>query len=450
MTDRKPFSRQRTILVVDDLDPQRDLILTCLREWGWHAVGSADGKRACELLESTPVDMVISDVRMPGMSGLELVHAVRERFPTIPILLITAYPDIRQAVEAVKDGALDYLTKPIDLDELHDLVSNALGMCPERVADLPPLPEGVVFADPIMHRLLEEIHLVADSNAAVLLRGESGAGKEIVADLVHRWSPRATRPFIKLNCAAIPENMLESEIFGHEKGAFTGAASAREGRWRAADGGTLLLDEIAEMPPALQAKLLRALQDGSCSPLGSDRTYTADVRVIAASNRDIEEEVQNGRFREDLYYRLNVVEIYMPPLRERSLDILPLARRFAHEFMGRSARIGAATEQVLEKYPWPGNVRELRNVIERACLMARGDILLPNHLPARVLRAVAPPPDNPASGTSAAGNATLADTEKRTVLAALARNNGNRTRTAAELGISRRTLIYKLKAWGVR
>ncbi len=445
MTARSQPSGDRTILVVDDLAPQRDLILTCLREWGWQAIGAVDGSSACELLGTTHVDMVISDVRMPGMSGLELAQFVRERFPTTPCLLLTAFPDIRQAVEAVKDGALDYLVKPIDLDELRDVVGNVLGDAPRHAADLPSPPDGLVFVDPVMHRVIEEVHLVAGSDATVLITGESGVGKEIIADLIHTWSPRTRRPFVKMNCAAIPENMLESEMFGHEKGAFTGAVSAREGRWRAADKGTLLLDEIGELPAPLQAKLLRALQDGSCSPLGSDRTTVVDVRVIAATNKDLEEEVAAGRFRQDLYYRLNVFEIHLPPLRERRRDILPMARAFAREFMGRSARIGAAAEHIIESYSWPGNVRELRNVIERACLLARGGIVLPEHLSPRLLRtARGEGADDVGKGEAQ----TLAELEKRTILEALARNNGNRTRTAVELGISRRALIYKLKSWG--
>jgi transcriptional regulator with PAS, ATPase and Fis domain len=279
----------------------------------------------------------------------------------------------------------------------------------------------------------------------VLIAGESGTGKEIVADLVHAWSSRAQGPLVKLNCAALPDQLLESELFGHERGAFTGAQASRSGRWKAADGGTMMLDEIGELALPLQAKLLRALQDGSYSPLGSDRTLHANVRVVAASNRDLQAAVAEGRFREDLYYRLNVIEIYLPPLRERPDDIIALARRFADEFLDEAARISPATERLLLAYPWPGNVRELRNVLQIACLRARGAVILPEHLSLRVLRGAATAqPSSPAD----AGGQSLADLEKRQILEMLAACGGNRTRAAERLGIGRRTLLYKLKSYG--
>jgi DNA-binding NtrC family response regulator len=351
------------------------------------------------------------------------------------------YPDIRQAVEAVKDGVLDYLTKPIDLDELHDLVAATLGVHSDADEDLPSLPNGLIVQSPSMKHTLQHAQRVAEADVAVLITGESGTGKEVVADLIHSWSARAQNVFVKLNCAAIPENMVESELFGHTKGAFTGAVSARNGRWPTADGGTLLLDEVGELPFPLQAKLLRALQDGSYSPLGSDKTERADVRVIAATNRDLEQDVADGRFREDLYYRLNVIEISLPALRDRSEDILPLARQFAAAFEPSCTRISRAVEQILRTYPWPGNVRELRNVVQGAVLMARGGVMLPEHLSARVLRSVT---DSVERG---ARDSTLADAEKRNILSTLADCKGNRTRAAERLGISRRTLLYRLKAY---
>jgi len=383
---------------------------------------------------------------MSGITGLELVPIIREHFPAVPVLLVTAFPDIRQAVIAIKDGAVDYLTKPVDLDELRDLVGNALGEQQHVHCHLPLLPDGIVFADPAMAAVLRDAHQVADSRATLLITGESGTGKEVLFDLICAWSSRAEEPSVRLNCAAIPAAMLESEMFGHAKGAFTGAVAARDGIWRTADGGTLLLDEIAELPLPLQAKLLRALQDGSYSPLGSDRSFHADVRVIAATNKSLETEIEEGRFREDLYYRLNVVELYLPALRDRPADILPLAKRFLSEFLGAHSRLAAGTKQVLQAYPWPGNVRELRNVVERGSLMAQGDILLPEHLSPRLLRsaearAAETPPLSLDEGH------TLAAAERQTLLAALARCNGNRTRAAKELGIGRRTLVYKLKAY---
>lgn len=434
------------ILVVDDHRPQRELLAKCLRDWGYNVMDVSSGDQAVTVLRTNRIDMVITDVRMPGISGLELVPVIREQFPVVPVLLVTAFPDVRQAVSAIKDGAVDYLTKPIDLEELRDLVSNALGeqSTPDRL--LPPLPEGVVFTDPAVGAVLRDSYQVADSQATLLLAGESGTGKEVLFDLICSWSSRANGPSIKLNCAAIPINMLESEMFGHEKGAFTGAVAARVGRWQAADGGTLMLDEVAELPLPLQAKFLRALQDGSYSPLGSDKTLYADVRVIAATNKSLEKEIEAGTFREDLYYRLNVVELYLPPLRNRPADILPLARQFVREFLNDRARIATGTQQILLSHPWPGNVRELRNVIERGSLMAQGEILLPEHLSPRILREA----DQRAKGrlpVSSEEDRTLAATERQAILAALTRCNGNRTRAAKELGIGRRTLIYKLKSY---
>jgi len=437
-----------TILIVDDEPAQRELLARCLLEWGFDTVQAEEGEEALDVIDDRHVDMVISDVRMPGMTGLELVSAIRETSVALPVLVITAFPDIRQAVDAVKDGALDYLAKPIDLDELRDLVAAALGT--RRADDDPiaPTPSDLVCESTQMKHVLREAHLVAASDATILITGESGTGKEVVADLIHSWSDRASSPFVKLNCAAIPENMVESELFGHERGAFTGAAGTRDGRWATADGGTLMLDEIGELPHALQAKLLRALQDGSFSRLGSDSTLHADVRVIAATNRDLEEEVAGGRFREDLFYRVNVVELHVPALRDRPDDITPLARQFAREFTGdESARISPAAERVFLSYPWPGNIRELRNVLERACLMARGAIILPEHLSPRVVQAVRSPQKDGATSQPGGTTQTLAELERQKILETLAQCRGNRTRAAELLGIGRRTLIYKLKSY---
>lgn len=434
------------ILVADDLKGQRELIAKCCREWGHDAIDVPDGNHAMTVLQTTAVDMVITDVKMPGISGLELLPFIQEHCPGVPVLLVTAYPDVRQAINAVKDGVVDYLVKPVDLDELKDLIENALGTGSRPARELPPLPADVVFNNRRMIRLLEDASLVADSDATILILGESGTGKEVLFDLIYSWSSRSAGPAVKLNCAAIPENIIESEIFGHEKGAFTGAVSARMGRWHAADGGTLMLDEIAELPLPLQAKLLRALQDGSYSPLGCDKTLYADVRVVAATNKDLEKRVKEGKFREDLYYRLNVIEFLVPPLRDRKEDILPLATRFLRELLGKTARIGSGTERVLLEYPWPGNVRELRNVMERGSLMAQGDILLAEHLPARVVKHVSAS-EQDSSALPDAPAQTLAESEQQLILAALARCNGNRTQTAKELGIGRRTLIYKLKSY---
>jgi DNA-binding NtrC family response regulator len=436
------------VLIVDDERSQRELVARCVREWGFQAVLAANGQEALAVLAATPVAMVISDVRMPGLDGIALVGLLRERFPQLPVLLITAYPDIRQAVSVVKDGALDYLAKPIDLGELRDLLLATLGPRPPVTESLPPLRPGTIARSVAMQQLLQEVHLVSQSDATVLITGESGVGKEVIADLMHAWGPRSDRPIIKLNCAAIPVSMVESELFGHERGAFTGALAAREGRWKAAHGATLMLDEVGELPLPVQAKLLRALQDGSYSPVGSDQTRYADVRVIAATNSDLEKEIAERRFREDLYYRLNVVELYVPPLRERPDDIVPMARLFAAEFNAEPARLSPATQRRLLAYSWPGNVRELRNVLARSCLMARGGVILPEHLPPRVRHESAEgPPGAPPADRAGSELQTLAAGERQRILAALAHCNGNRTRAALLLGIGRRTLVYRLKSY---
>jgi DNA-binding NtrC family response regulator len=436
------------VLIADDERSQRELVARCVREWGFQAVLAENGQEALAVLAETPVAMLISDVRMPGLNGIELVGLLRKRLPRLPVLLITAYPDIRQAVNVVKDGALDYLAKPIDLGELRDLLLATLGPRPPLADSLPPLPPGTIARSASMRDVLQEAHLVSQSDIAVLITGESGAGKEVVADLLHAWGPRADRPFLKLNCAAIPVTMVESELFGHERGAFTGALAAREGRWKAAHGATLMLDEVGELPLPVQAKLLRALQDGSYSPVGSDQTHYADVRVIAATNSDLETEIAERRFREDLYYRLNVVELYVPPLRERPDDIVPMAHLFAAEFSAEPARLSPATQRLLLAHSWPGNVRELRNVLARSCLMARGGVILPEHLPPRVRRE----PTEGSAGTpllepAAGALQTLAAGERQRILAALAHCKGNRTRAALLLGIGRRTLVYRLKSY---
>ncbi len=435
----------KTVLVVDDDATQRRLIADFLAARGYECRQAATAEEAISSLKKRPTHMVIMDVRMPGMSGLEALRKIRESFPVLPLLLITAYADVRDAVAAIKDGALDYLAKPIDLDELIVAVEDAVGASslPAKAISLPDIPDGIVAKSPAILSLLQEAAVVAPSRASVLISGESGTGKEVVADLVHLWSERRQKPLVKVNCAAIPDNLLESELFGHEKGAFTGAVQARSGRFEAADGGSLFLDEIAEMSASLQAKLLRVVQDGTFQRLGGNRTLHADVRLIAATNRDIEKAVADGRFREDLFYRLNVIQLYVSPLRERRADILPLARRFGREFAGGKVRFSGGASAALETYPWPGNIRELRNTVERACLLSRGEIILAEHLPVKMR-----PPELPSRSVPGQSEGTLMEDVGRTaILNALAETGGNRTQAARRLGISRRNLIYKLQKY---
>ncbi len=375
------------ILIVDDDPGQRSLLNSFLKSQHFETVTADSGEHALELLRGGRFDMMISDVRMPGLSGLETLRRARKEHVTLPVLLVTAFTDVRDAVAAMRDGAVNYLAKPIDLDELLASVRNAVGIsetaAPVGVLDK-PLPDFLVARSPLMQAVLRDVSLVAPSETRVLITGESGVGKEVVADVVHAWSPRASGPMIKINCAAIPETLLESELFGHERGAFTGAHVQRIGRFEQASDGTIFMDEIAEMSPALQAKLLRVTQDGRFQRIGSNKEIQTSTRIIAASNRNLEDEVKAGRFREDLFYRLNVVELSIPPLRERREDILPLASRFIEEFAKGRARFSETVAACLEAYPWPGNVRELRNAMERAVLLSRSELILPEHLPSRV------------------------------------------------------------------
>ncbi len=435
------------VLIVDDDPGQRSLLATYLQGQGFAVITASSGDEALAILESRPVRMMISDVRMPGLSGLETLRRARLKFPILPVLLVTAYADIRDAVSAMRDGAVNYLQKPIDLEELRESVFQAVGLSPAMQTarpDLPDLPPGIVAQNPLMREVFREAALIAPSETRVLITGESGVGKEVVADLIHLWSPRKSGPMVKVNCAAIPETLLESELFGHEKGAFTGAASQRIGRFEEADGGTILLDEVAEMSPALQAKLLRVTEDGSFQRVGSNQERRANVRILASTNRNLDREVEAGRFREDLFFRLNVVEIYVPPLRERPEDILPLAQLFAGQFAQGHPRLSAAAAAALQAYDWPGNVRELRNAMERAVLMARGQIILPEHLPRRIQQ----------GGVEADGETEgaprgrrMEEVERATILQTLRENQYNRTETARVLGISRRALIYKLRRY---
>ena len=442
-TPEHPAGPPPRILIVDDDPGQRSLLDSFLRSQGFATVVVDSGERALETLRGEPIQLLISDVRMPGLSGLETLRRARQRHATLPVLLVTAYADIRGAVDAMRDGALNYLAKPIDLDELLACVQQATGLAPRP--SLParadqPLPASVVAHSALMQAVFRDVSLIAPSETRVLITGESGVGKEVVADVIHAWSARAAGPMVKVNCAAIPETLLESELFGHERGSFTGAHAQRIGRFESAADGTIFLDEIAELAPALQAKLLRVTQDGGFERVGANRELHTNARILAASNRNLDEAVKAGRFREDLFYRLNVVELNIPPLRERREDILPLASVFIGEFARGRARFSETVAACLERYPWPGNVRELRNAMQRAVLLSQSELILPEHLPARVRAAAGQPP--PPGLVSAE---QLDEIEREAILQALRHHEFNRTETAKALGISRRTLLYKLQ-----
>lgn len=430
---------------MDDDPAQRSLLESFLTSQGFKTVVVDSGERALKVLGTEAISMMISDVRMPGLSGLETLRLARKEHTHLPILLVTAYTDVRDAVGAIRDGAVDYLAKPIDLDELLMAVQQATGLTPDtplRFNENRQLPDHIVAQSPLMQAVFRDASLIAPSESRVLITGESGVGKEVLADVIHAWSPRALGPLVKVNCAAIPENLLESELFGHEKGAFTGAVAQRIGRFETANDGTIFLDEIAEMSPKLQAKLLRVAQDGRFQRIGSNAEIRVNARILAATNRNLEEEVKAGRFREDLYYRLNVVELNIPPLRERREDVLPLANQLIVELTKGRARLSASVADCLERYSWPGNVRELRNAMERAALLSGGELILPEHLPARVRPTTKP---GSLAQPEPMDAQRLEEIERQAVLEALRKHDFNRTDTAKALGISRRALIYKLQ-----
>ncbi len=440
---------KKSILVVDDEPAQRQLLTGSLNK-EYIVVSAANGVEAIQLLSARSFDLIITDERMPDMGGTELIKWARERMPEIPIIVLTAYGSIATAVEAMKLGAQEYLTKPLKSpDELRLVVARTLHQRMLRDQSLvlreeteAQFPKDIVAESAAMKRALTLAAQVAPQVTTVLLTGESGTGKEVVARFIHRRSPRSEEPFVAVNCAALAETLLESEMFGHEKGAFTGALQARRGRFELAHGGTLFLDEVAETTVNLQAKLLRVLQEQRFERLGGTRTILVDVRVIAATNKDLMQAMAEKSFREDLFYRLNVFPIALPPLRERREDILPLAgflcRRIAARMGRHCATLSPEVQHVLYRYDWPGNVRELENALERALIVAKRDVIQPDDLSIPI-----------EAKAGEANPVTLAAIEKEAILQALARNGGERRSTAQELGVSLRTLQYRLKEYGV-
>ncbi|OHE22487.1 MAG: two-component system response regulator [Syntrophobacterales bacterium RBG_19FT_COMBO_59_10] len=444
------------ILVVDDDDSHRIMLRAVLSEDGYAITEAADGTEAVRAVEKDAFDVVLLDIRMTVMDGIEALTEIRKISPLVPVLIMTAFASVKTAVEALKAGAFDYLTKPLDIEELKILIEKALEhyhlraenlVLKERLGDRFDFSR-IIGRSPKMKTLLDTLAMVAPTDATVLIMGESGTGKEVAANAIHHNSPRAGQPFVKVSCAALPETLLESELFGHEKGAFTGAVSRREGRFQLAHRGTIFLDEIGEMSPALQAKLLRVLQEKEFEPLGSDRTAKVDIRVIAATNRDLEKDVREGRFREDLYYRLNVVPIVMPPLRERREDIPLLAEYFLALCREKNRKavkeISGKAIDALVRYDWPGNIRELENSIERAVIMAREDVIGTADFPPQIRKLSM---EEEKDGFGIPDGVSLAEMERALIIKTLAETGGNRTRAAEILGINRRTLQNKLKEY---
>ncbi len=445
MTDTR-----RSILIVDDEPAQRQMLGGSLGK-DYAVTAAADGLEAVQLLSQRSFDLVITDERMPRMGGIELIKWLREKAPETPAIVLTAYGSVETAVEAIKLGAEEYLTKPLkNLEELRLVVNKALRQRALRDQTLAhqaqeevQFPSDIVARSSGMQRVLKLADQVAPQPTTVLLTGESGTGKEVVSRFIHRRSPRAAAPFVAVNCAALTESLLESELFGHEKGAFTGAVQSRRGRFELAHGGTLFLDEIGEMGVNLQVKLLRVLQEQQFERVGGARTIMVDVRVLAATNKDLRQALQAGVFREDLFYRLNVFPIHIPPLRDRREDILPLAEHFAHQLARRMGRaftgINVEAASILYEYSWPGNVRELANALERALIVAAGDVIRPGDLPLHAAE----------EKTEGPRGSSLAEMEKAAIIEALTRHEGDRRKTADELGISLRTLQYRLKDYGM-
>ncbi|HEU4532375.1 MAG TPA: sigma-54 dependent transcriptional regulator [Steroidobacteraceae bacterium] len=435
--------RNSSILVVEDDPALRDALCDTLQIAGYDVTAAADGSAALELCERTAFGVVVSDVQMRPMDGHELLAQLRGKRPDLPVVLMTAHGTIGKAVEAMRDGAADYLPKPFEAGTLIELV--------RRLLPAAESPTELVAEDPRMREVLGMARRIAATDVTVLITGESGTGKEVFARFIHVQSERRERPFIAINCAAIPENMLEAVLFGYEKGAFTGAQTAHAGKFEQAQGGTLLLDEISEMDLSLQAKLLRVLQEREVERLGGTRTISLDVRVLATSNRSLREEVAAGRFREDLYYRLNVVPLRLPALRERREDILPLVRRALARYAQPGTlppALSADAEQVLTQHNWPGNVRELNNVIQRAAILATGATLRPEDLRFETAdtadETAAPQPASIAdTAVTAALGADLRERERALILEAI-QNAPSRKEAAARLGISPRTLRHKL------
>jgi two-component system response regulator HydG len=444
----------KTILIADDEENHRLMLRAHLEQEGFATVEASDGQDAIATVRERGVDLILMDMRMPRIDGMEALSRIKEINPAVPVIMMTAYGSIDSAVKALQAGAEDYLTKPLDINELMIKVHKTFRyhqLEEENVLYRERLGIRFDFSSIIgksakMIELFEMLATVAPTEATVLLLGESGTGKEIIANAIHQNSTRRESPYVKVNCAALPETLLESELFGHEKGAFTGAIEKKKGRFERADGGTIFLDEIGEMSLTTQTKILRVLQERDFEPVGGTKTIEVDVRIIAATNKNLEEEVKKGRFREDLYYRINVVPIIIPPLRERPEDIPLLAEYFLRIYGEKNKRMlrGFATGvmDALTRYDWPGNVRELENIVERTVIMSRGDTITLEDLPPAIAgtRRETMPPPPPIS---------LREVERETIVKVLQRTGDNKTKAAAILGITRKTLQNKIKEYGI-
>jgi len=447
------------ILIVDDEEGMRRLLGRILTKEGYDTTTAANGAEALRLVASERFDLVVTDIKMPEMDGLQLLQEIREFEPSLPVIVITAYGTIENAVQALRAGAYDYIAKPFETDEIKLTVAKVLER--ERLlAENRYLHEqlegryafsGIIGNSPSMQQVYDMASSVAVSNANVLITGESGTGKELLARSIHFSSPRKDKPFVVLNCAALSEGVLESELFGHEKGAFSGALDTRKGRFERADQGTLFIDEVAEMSMAAQVKLLRVIQEHEFERVGGNKTISVDVRIVAATNKVLEEQVKEGKFREDLYYRLNVVNINVPPLRSRREDIESLSRHFIEKYAAETGKkiddIAPRALSCLLAHDWPGNVRELQNAIERAVVLSKGTVLTPRDFPQGLQGDDQICLQLPEKGGSL--TEILEDLERQLILQTLQREDGSQTRAAETLGIKRTTLRYKMEKYGM-
>jgi len=457
MTAQRPTN----ILIVDDDPGHLTTLKTITRSWGYAVQTADDGAEAVELVKSELVDLVLMDVRMAKMSGIEALVKISAYNPSIPVIIMTAYSSVESAVEALKTGAYDYLIKPLDFEVLKLTLERAhdhAGLKTENKLLKEQLradfdTANIIGKSQTMKELMAMLAMAAPSEATVLITGESGTGKELIARSLHLNSPRKDQALVTVNCAALTETLLESELFGHEKGAFTGADRRREGRFMQANKGTIFLDEIGEMSAMMQAKLLRVLQEREIQRVGSDQVLQVDVRIVTATNRDLQTDVADGRFREDLFYRLNVMQLQVPPLRDRRDDIPLLAHYFLEKYAAKNRKsakgFSPLAMDVLIKYDWPGNVRELENIVERAVILMTGEHVTENQLPINIVQ------EHPGSGRAvisgislADGTRSLEDIEKEAILTTLEASDGNKSETARRLGITRKTLHNKLKTYG--
>ncbi len=444
------------ILIVDDEKNIREGLGKALELDGYNVLLAVDGQEGLEIIENEEIDLVIADLRMPRVSGEELLRRVVQSYPTVPVIILTGHGTIETAVQAMRDGAYDFLTKPVNLDRLSLLCKRALSTR-ELVMQHRQMQEeleqqrrfqNIIGKSSEMQRIFELVKQVAPTKASVLITGESGVGKELIADAIHNASNRKEKPFIRVHCAALSESLLESELFGHEKGAFTGAVARKRGRFELAHTGSIFLDEIGEIEQSVQIKILRVLQEKKFERVGGEETLEVDVRIISATNRDLKEAIEEGRFREDLFYRLNVVNIHIPPLRERKEDIPLLTSAFIKEFAQENEKpvegIDPKARAALYNYPWPGNIRELRNSIESAVVMCKGNIVTPEDLPPSITR------ESDDDYIRISVGSSLAEAEREIIRSTLAAQNGNKSRTAEILGIGRKTLHRKVDEYGLR